>query len=28
VVVNVILGFLLSAVVFAEYWTGLFTPSQ
>jgi hypothetical protein len=28
VVVNVILGFLLSAVEFAEYWTGLFTPSQ
>jgi hypothetical protein len=28
VVVNVILGFLLSAVVFARYWTGVFAAPQ
>jgi len=28
VVVNVILGFLLSAVVFANYWTGVFTAPE
>jgi uncharacterized membrane protein YadS len=28
VVVKVILGFLLSAVVFAGYWTGLFSAQQ
>jgi hypothetical protein len=28
VVVNVILGFLLSAVVFANQWTGVFTALE
>jgi len=28
VVVNVILGFLLSAVVFANYWTGVFSAPE